>query len=268
MSITFSTCWYNFKAKFDPEIYYQWIDNMLSIVNNYNLVVYCDADGFKMLEKYNENPRIIIIVKPYNQFYNYQYKSKWISNHEKNNLLRDRVDWKLNMLWSEKIHFVYQTMENKYFNTDYYGWCDIGYFRGRPNDMVKSELVNWPNSKKINTLDPRKIHYACVNNNSEYIKMLTFIVNDKNKLSLPKIPIPANQISIAGGFFICHKSKVEWWRNTIDKKLMLYFKHDYLVKDDQIIVADCILSDLQHFQLHKEDNIRYDNWFLFQRLLM
>jgi hypothetical protein len=268
MSITFSTCWYNFKAKFNPSIYYQWIDNMLSNVNNYNLVIYCDYDGFKILEKYDDNNRIKIVIKPHNQFYTYRYRAEWISNHEKNDLLKDRVDWKLNMLWSEKIHFVNQTMINKYFDTDFYGWCDIGYFRGRPNDTTIAELVNWPNPEKIAGLDPKKIYYACVNNNTEYMNMLTYIVNDKNDLGLPKMHIPAHQVSIAGGFFICHKSLVEWWRDTLDEKLALYFKHGYLVKDDQIIVADCVLSDLEKFVLCNEEDPRYDNWFMFQRLLL
>jgi hypothetical protein len=39
------------------------------------------------------------------------------------------------MLWSEKISFVKETMDNQYFNTEYYGWCDIGYFRNRSNDL-------------------------------------------------------------------------------------------------------------------------------------
>ena len=268
MSITFSTCWYIFKAKFDVSVYQQWIDNMLSNVNNYNLVIYCDYESRKQVEQYESNPRIKIIVKPHNQFYTYKYRSEWILNHEKNDLLRDRVDWKLNMLWSEKIHFVHQTMVNKYFDTDFYGWCDIGYFRGRANDLTKAELMSWPSSRKISGLDPNKIYYACVNNNPDYLKMLTYMVNDKNKLGLPEIPIPPYQVSIAGGFFICHKSRVEWWRDTMDEKLALYFKNGYLVKDDQIIVADCVLSDFKNFALCKEEDPRYDNWFMFQRLLL
>ena len=274
MSITFSTCWYHFKAKFDKSVYYKWIDNMLSNVNHYNLVVYCDNEGFQQLEKYAINPRIKIIIKQHIQFYNYQYSEDWINNHRKNDLLRDRVDWKLNMLWSEKIHFVYQTMVEQYFDkekekeTAFYGWCDIGYFRGRPNDLTREELVGWPNPEKIACLDPSKIYYACVNNNLTYMRTLSRIVGTRNQHGLPETPIPANQISIAGGFFICHKSKVEWWRCTLDQKLALYFKHRYLVKDDQIIVADCVLSNLEHFTLLKEDDSRYDNWFLFQRMLL
>jgi hypothetical protein len=93
------------------------------------------------------------------------------------------------------------------------------------------------------------------------------IINDKNSIGLPSRPIPPNQISIAGGFFISHKDKLEWWRNTYDNKLKLYFENEYLVKDDQIIIADCVFSNLADFCLCKEQNHRNDNWFLFQRFL-
>ena len=40
------------------------------------------------------------------------------------------------MLWCEKISFVKKTIEKNYFNTDWYGWCDIGYFRESNNDLT------------------------------------------------------------------------------------------------------------------------------------
>jgi hypothetical protein len=159
-------------------------------------------------------------------------------------------------------------MTNKYFDTEFYGWCDIGYFRGRPNDLDTFTLRNWPNPNKIDTLIRNKVYYACVNNNTEYINALNAIIINKNGVGLPSLPIPPYQVSIAGGFFICHKYKIEWWRDTLDRKLALYFKHGYLVKDDQIIVADCVFSNFKHFQICNENDPRYDNWFMFQRILL
>jgi len=268
MPITFSTAWYVFKAKFDPIVYKQWIDNMLSNVNNYYLVIYTDDTGFPFVEKYSSNPKIKIVKKPYTEFYTYQYVNHWITNHEHNDLLKNKVDWKLNMLWSEKINFVYDTMQSNYFQTDYFGWCDIGYFRGNVSDLTYGELSIWPTSNKILCLDKSKVYYACVNNNYDYIYQLKHLIQMKNDIGLPRIPIPANQLSIAGGFFLIHKSKMAWWHDTFYKKLALYFKNNYLVKDDQIIVADCIFSEEQHFQLIREQNPKYDNWFLFQRYLL
>ena len=268
MSITFSSCFYIMESKFDPSKYIEWMRNFISIANNFNLVIYTDENTSKYINT-NSNSNIKIIIKPFNQFYNYKYKDYWIRNHEKNSLLNDKSCWELNMLWAEKTSFVKETIERKYFDTCFYGWCDIGYFRNRTgeyNDTNTSELINWPNSEKINALDKKKIVYACINNNDIYMNDLVRIVKNKNVNGLPTNPIPPFQNSIAGGFFIIHKDMINWWFTTFDNKLELYFKNNYLVKDDQIILADCIFSDLDKFSLFREYKSPYDNWFMFQRI--
>ena len=268
MSITFSTAWYIFKSKFHVTTYIKWIHNMLSNVNEYYLVIYTDVDGFQYIKPYLSNPKIKVIFKSYEEFKTYKYKDAWIKNHDKNHLLNKRVDWRLNMLWCEKIHFVYETMSKNYFKTDFFGWCDIGYFRGNSNDLSYDVLSKWPSKNKILSLDHDKIYYACVNNDNEYLYELYTIINDKNTNGLPKNEIPPNQVSIAGGFFISHATKLDWWRTTFYNKLELYFKNDYLIKDDQIIISDCVFSDVNNFELIEERLNEYDNWFLFQRFLL
>jgi hypothetical protein len=243
----------------------QWINNFLSIVNEFNLVIYTDENTTQYFHT-NENPKIRVIIKPIETFYNYKYKEYWIKNHEKNYLLNDKICWELNMVWSEKVWFVNETYKNQYFETDMYGWCDIGYFRDRSNDTSINNLKQWANPNKISQLTKDKIHYSIVNNDSEYINELFKVVNNKNELALPVYNISENQTSVAGGFFILHKSLIDGWCITYDTKLELYFKNNYLVKDDQIILIDCILSELSRFNLHKEDDI-YDKWFMFQRIL-
>ena len=128
-NITLSTCWYELKCKFKPSVYMEWIDNMLSTVNSYNLVIYSDDKSSICLKKYLTNPKIKLIIKDICDFNNYKYKDYFIKNNSKNILLNSMVEWKVNLLWSEKTNFVYETMKNKYFDSEYYGWCDIGYFR-------------------------------------------------------------------------------------------------------------------------------------------
>jgi len=267
MSITFSTSWYVFKAKFGADVYEKWIDNMLSNVCNYNLVVYCDELGYEYVKKYSDNIRIKIVVKPFTDFYTYQYEKEWIRNHKKNWLLNEKVGWEVNALWSEKINFVKETIEKKYFDTDFYGWMDIGYMRGRPDDLDMDTLANWPSASAIAKLESNKIYYALINNSNYYINQLYALIQDKNSVGLPKNPIPPNQLSIAGGFFICHRDILLSWFKEYYAKLEKYFKHEYLVKDDQIVIADCVFSNLNKFCLIKEEDPRYDNWFLFQRKL-
>jgi hypothetical protein len=93
------------------------------------------------------------------------------------------------------------------------------------------------------------------------------LICDKNENGLLKHPIPVYKNSIAGGFFILHKDKIQWWKNTYDKKLKLYFDNNRLVKDDQFIIVDCVFSDKEENFCLCTENSEYDNWFLFQRLL-
>ena len=278
VDITFSTCWYEFKAKFDHSVYYKWIDNMLSNVKQYYLVIYTDESSSKILQKYANNPYIFIVIKPLEQFYNYKYKDFFIQNHLKNDQLNTKVDWRVNMLWCEKVHFVEETMEKNYCNArhNYYGWCDIGYFRDKiPNtrsygffDRVDNEMTNWPSAVRINQLNQNYIYYACINNNIQYMQHLQNVILDKNEVGLPNIPIPPNQLSVAGGFFVTHKRNVTTWKQLFDERLQLYINNGYLVKDDQMIIIDCIISNTGLFKLITEKNNNTDSvWFLFQRYL-
>jgi hypothetical protein len=271
MHIIFSTCWYLFKAKFDSSVYQQWIYNMLSNVNNYYLVIYTDEASKSFVIPYESNPRIKIIIKPMETFYNYKYREQWIHNHSMNHSLKQDIDWRVNMLWSEKINFVEETIREKYIDINsiktVYGWCDIGYFRGRNNDMTIDDLNMWPNKDKIN-VDISKIHYGCVHNNTHYVNHIFQLVNNKNANGLPVQQLPSDLNTIGGGFFMIDESMIEWWKNTYDRTLNLYFDNGYLVKDDQTIITDCIFSNMTKFYIHNEPNNNYDSWFLFQRLLL
>jgi len=264
--VTFSSCFYIIKSKYEPEVYVEWMNHFISMVDNFNLVIYTDENSVKYIDT-RENPKIKVIIKPMDQFYNYRYKDALIKNHQINYLLNGATEWKLNMLWSEKVWFVNETVTNKYFDTAYYGWCDIGYFRNRQNDLPTKHLLNWPNNSKILKMDKNKIHYACINNSVGFMLSLEQLIKTKNAVGLPTIPIPQSQQSVAGGFFILHKSKVNWWANVYTSKLELYLKNNYLVKDDQIIIVDCIFSNKEHFMLYREKRHEFDNWFMFQRVL-
>ena len=278
VGITFSTCWYNFKAKFDFATYAHWIRNMLSNVRLYNLVIYTDEaglDSFNFHAYVAVNPRIRLVVKPFETFRNYALKDMWLANHDKNTLLNQLVDWRVNALWSEKVHFVRETVNQRYFDTEYYGWCDIGYFRGRNTlDLSAAQLRGWPNPAKIAALNPHKIYYACVNNNWAQIETCIRAVNQPTNPDNPANP--ANTLLdprlnfIAGGFFMLHKSKAEWWAVTYDAKLHRHLTQGRTVKDDQQIIADCVFSkDTQsHFHICREEGGKHDVWFLFQRALM
>jgi len=259
--ITFATCWYEVKSKFSREQYYYWIRNMLPYVTNFNLVIFTNEESTNLLEPLiKDNTRIKLVLLPFEKLDTFKYQNNWKKNQKrKDNPLCKMINWKLNMLWCEKINFVHKAM--KHFDTEFYGWCDIGYFR-KTTDNVKE----WP--RKGLKLVKDKVYYALVQNDPNILKLINSYVHNTNKHGLPKNPIPPNQISIAGGFFITHKENIQWWKNTFYEKLELYFKHDYLIKDDQIIITNCIFSNPEKFSLCREPHEKgKDNWFMFKRLL-
>lgn len=275
MKITFSTCYYILYAKRGINFYLKWCENFLSVMNNCNIVFYTNEETLRILNsntlirKYLQKENIRVVIYNLEDFYTYNYKLKWKLNHTNNYLLNSISDWKLNMLWNEKINMVKKTMDEKYFDTEFYGWCDVGYFRNRNNDINTKDILlgNWPNPIFFEEIDTSKIYYAITNNNNSYLMKLYSLINNKNENGLPFNPIPPNQLSIASGFFICHKNKLNWWHETYYLKLKLYFDKNYLIKDDQIIVIDCIFTELNNFNLAMEKNKKYDNWFMFQRIL-
>ena len=267
MNLTLSSCFYVLNTKHDMNSYKEWISNFFQMITDCNIVIYTDEKSLEYIPK-TEKENIKIILKNIEEFSTYHYKEKWIENHDKNHLLKDKVEWKVNMLWCEKIMFVNETIEKKYYNTEFYGWCDIGYFRNRPNDVHTNFLLSWPNKNKIENLKKDKIYYGCVNSNTESIQFLKNIIQNKNIYKLPSRPIPDNQVSVAGNFFVCHKKKITKLKHMFYDTLFLYFTHDYLIKDDQIILADIIFTNPHEFEICVENVPVYDTWFMFQRILL
>lgn len=272
--LTLSTCWYTLKSKFNVDTYLEWIRNFLSIVNNFNLVIYTDNKSITYLLPFinNHDAKIKIIIKEMNQFYTYKYKNNWILNNANSELtLHKKTDWKLNMLWNEKVFFVNETIQKRYFNTMYYGWCDIGYFRDRSNDLHTRYLHHWPNPRKLlsSSFNNMLIHYGCVQNDQIVYNDLKLDIKQHYNENLPRHPTnKINEICFAGGFFILKPDLINEYATIYNEKLLYYFTNRYVIKDDQTIIMDIIFTNPELFYIHNECDKRFDNWFMFQRFLV
>lgn len=257
-NLTLSTCFYIFNCKFNIETYKKWSRNLINNVKNFNLVIYTDEKSKYFFDDMNVNSNIKLVIKEIETFNTYIYKDKWIKNHSQNTLLNDKIDWKVNMLWNEKINFVNETIKNDYFETEYYGWCDIGYFRCNHNNLPIDEISNWPNKNIIENLE-NKIYYTQVCHN-KYLNDIELYKKNNNK-------IPQEQCSIAGGFFISNKDNLKWWHNIYYNRVEQYLNTDKLIKDDQIIIIDLYLENKDKFKLITQKNKNYDPWFAFDTYL-
>jgi len=287
-TLTIASCFYVLsQAKFPKEQYVEWLTNFLNIIK-YNphiyLVIYTDSYSYSFLPQLTHSISTVAIrIKSLDQFYMYKYAEQWRKNHEQNYALRTTTGWELNMLWSEKLWFLRDVIKNHAFpDTPFYAWCDAGYFRNRINGPLNERdlhtgngigYMHWANPRKMATLDPTKIYYALVNSNARYIHHLKQLIQNKNPYTnLPQRQIPANQVSIGGGFCLLSPNLIDDWCKEYEYKLEDYFRANITVKDDQIILANCIFSHDQNkerfFLILQTPKTPYDSWFVFQRFLM
>jgi len=274
--ITFVTSWYTIKSKFPVIKYISWIKNLLSITNNFNLIIFTNKESYQLIEKLIDKPKpnIYIIFKNFEQFYTYKFANFWIKNHEKSNMELHKVtDWKLNMIWNEKIFFIKEAVQLQIYKTKYYGWCDIGYFRNEPNNIHIKYLSNWPNNNILSNFHSL-IHYGCVQTNKEEYELLEksyteHYTNNNNSDKKLLEPNPDyNSVCFSGGFFILPSNIVKIYADLYNDKLTYYINNDFFIKDDQVMVADIIFNNRNLFYIHYDTNTTYNNWFMFQRLLL
>ena len=148
-------------------------------------------------------------------------------------------------------------------------------------DISTEQLKNWPNELKVSYLKDDCIYYTSVNSicnckdikslpccNAGYLNALAANIKNKNEYGLPKTQIPPNQVTIAGGFFLTNGKNIKWWHDKFYFKLDLYFKHNYLVKDDQIIIIDCIVNHFDKFNFVQQPRFGFDRWFAFANYLL
>jgi len=258
------SCFYIIKSKFSVRQYIEWIQNFFRVTSsnpNITVVVFTDSSSIKILYDQLGDYKVAIIPIEMNEFYMYKYKNFFINNQTRNELLAS-VDWRLIMLWCEKISFVKRASGLYPPEDNWVCWCDIGYFRNREKDLPLESLQGWGNIPEWFSYE--YIYYGLVSRNQ--------IDNLKRLCEKGEFQVPVNQISIAGGFFICGINKLYIWSNIFEDKLNKYIKKKYIVKDDQIIIADCIFSPEtnQYFRILVDSPLtenKYDPWFPFQRIL-
>ena len=298
INITFSTCWYNLKNRHGASLHIEWMRGFIRIVKRFYLVIYTGQETYNFIVREvnkldtETRSRIKVVIKPYTAFYNYKYAEYWIKNNDNPECkLYNVSDWRLNMLWCEKVHFVNETIQRRYFDrdTEYYGWCDIGYFRDTllPRYTMLTDAQTsysniirdkWPNPEKLNALDKTRVYYGCnvsPNYMSIALKYYSEHFHPSNidiETDLPRTIYDKRPHFISGGFFITGREKMKWWSRTFQTTLEKYISHNVVIQDDQHLISDCIFrnnnSDAD-FCIVKVNQTSPDKlWFLFRDILL
>ena len=258
VNITFSSCLYGMKNRHGYEKHLNWFRDFIRVVNRFYLVIYTGETEYSVIcdevRKLGEDTqrKIKVILKPFSEFHNSKHERFWTDNNARPECkLADIADWRLNMLWCEKTHFVRETIEKQYFDTEYYGWCDVGYFRDTlSSGSAYRERIceDWPNPDKINRLRKDKVYYGCnISTSNLYIGYTYYTRHFNNadpETGIPRESYPRRAHMLSGGFYITGREKALWWCSRFQEILELYIANNAIIQDDQHIIAHCVFTTM------------------------
>lgn len=128
---TIVTAYFKIPSKHSFKEYDKWSANMLSLQDP--MVIYTTADLVPTIRARRQfsRDRTVIIPMTLNQTimaktYDYSF---WENQHKIDPERRRHRDPRLYWIWNEKPRFIARVVRNNPFNSTFFAWVDIGYFR-------------------------------------------------------------------------------------------------------------------------------------------
>jgi hypothetical protein len=158
--------WNNFKMSYHT--YGWWMRNTLSLDSN--IVVYTESKFMEELVNYRKEfdptlEKTIFIEQPLSELPMYKKYYDSLSELMSSESFKSKVGFPdvpemcqplYNVIMFNKVFFLKDTIEKKYFNNDIVVWADAG---GLRNEVSLYQNKKWPSISKIKTLDPNKITF-------------------------------------------------------------------------------------------------------------
>jgi len=172
--------WNNFRMSYHT--YGWWMRNTLSL--DCNIVVYTESKFIDDLTKYRKEfdpnlEKTVFVEQPLNELPMYEKYYESLSSLMSSDSFKSKVGFPdvpemcqplYNIIMFNKVFFLKDTVEKRYFNNDMVIWADAG---GLRNDISLYQNKQWPNMSKIKNLDHNKITFFSHNqdfnvSNKEY----------------------------------------------------------------------------------------------------
>tara|TARA_B100002019_G_C21273145_1_gene603593 strand:- start:3494 stop:4309 length:816 start_codon:yes stop_codon:yes gene_type:complete len=200
-----------------------WFKNTLNIDEKY--VIYTNNENLNLLKDNRSKfqNKTIFKIKDISEFYTYKLniQNKVNARHVPSKML--------GLIWLEKINLMNETsMENPY-NSEWFGWFDSGLSSIRNREI--NDPLSFSDKKWINKLDKNKINYTSSEND--------IVTDDWYDY----------KHDVAGGIFIIHESKTQFYRDKFYNYLIKCLKNcdDYTCYSDQIIFSKLKLNHPEYF---------------------
>jgi hypothetical protein len=221
--------WNNFRMSYHT--YGWWMRNTLSLDSN--IVVYTESKFIEELTKYRKEfdpnlEKTIFIDLPLQELPIYQKYYKTLTNLMNSQIFKSKVSFHdvpemsqplYNIIMFNKVFFLKDTIEKKYFNNDMVVWADAG---GLREDVKNYQGFKWPNIEKIKSLDNTKITFF--SHNSDFnIKN-----EDREFYSLSQIR------NIQGTSFLLPSNLIDKLSDMVLQTIDESIKNNYIGSDEKI----------------------------------
>ena len=208
--------------------YIHWMERTLSLDSK--IVIYTQQRFKEDIETYRKKydpylDKTILIVQELEELDAYKMYNQKLTDLMFSDIFLKKAHFDVpemtkplyNIIMFNKVFWLKDAVDKKYFNNDMVIWVDAG---GLREPVQKYEKRIWPNLEKINTLDNNKITFFSHNEN--------FNVPDKQFHSLSQIR------NIQGTAFLSPSHLVDSFTNEVIKTIDESIESEYIGSDEKI----------------------------------
>jgi hypothetical protein len=237
--------WSNFRMSYHT--YGWWMRNTLSL--DCNIVVYTESKFMDELVNYRKEfdpnlEKTIFVNQPLTELPMYERYYDSLSSLMNSETFKSKVDFPdvpemcqplYNIIMFNKVFFLKDTIEKRFFNNDIVVWADAG---GLREDVSLYKNKKWPNLSIVNSLDTNRITFF--SHNKE------FNVTDKQYHCLSQIR------NIQGTAFLLPSHLIELLLNLVVETVDECIESGYIGSDEKIFDI-CYTKQTHLFTLIKSD---------------
>jgi transposase len=210
--------------------YLDWMKNILSL--DCNIVIYTEskfADKIVAIRKTIDIDltKTKLIIQELNELQSYKLYYKRLNELMFSDDFQKKISFKdvpemskplYNVIMFNKVNWLKNTVEKRFFNNDFVIWSDAG---GLRENTTKYKNIKWPNIQKINNLDNDKITFF------SHTKNINITDNEYHSLSQIR--------NIQGTCFFVQSKNIDFLSDKFDETVNESINLGYIGSDEKIL---------------------------------
>jgi hypothetical protein len=261
MNTTLVTAYYRFSSKHSGTEYDQWMRNLFANVHM-PMVIFCEGSIGAWIGQIRAEAGLgrltHIVPLPWNSLESHKHLAHW-----KRDLSRDPQrsihNTNLYVVWAEKMRFVERAIHSNPFGSEWFCWCDAGYFR---NASEMPYYRTWPSPSFIAKAARDKLHITGIN---------PFLAAELNAGGgIPSSLSMVGKVRLAAGVMLAHAE--HWSRMVIPQfyalQGFLISHNQFAGREETVLNVLCIKHPTLFNVMQARGRTEQDRWFWGRRAFL